>query len=82
MSEDSYLEGTDSEISNLSTITLESKELIRENLSIKRIKFNRNKPRIKYGKYRDSIAFDIELCDTEKYKVIREPIKTLINIKT
>ena len=76
---DSSLEGTNSIISNLSSISLDSQERILEHLPIKRIKFNRNKPRMTYGKYRDALAFDV--VTNKDTSIIREPIQSFINLE-
>lgn len=61
----------DSLLSELSSINLNTEEY-----NVKRIKHNRNRPRINYGIYLGALAFDIIWEDNSE---TREPIQNLIN---
>ena len=83
--EEIYYEENDSQenddLENLDNISLSSSlESINLNDNIvKRIINNRNKPRINYGEYLGSLAFDILWNDDT---ITREPIQNLINKET
>ena len=60
--------------SELSSIDLDTKQY-----NVKRVKHNRNRPRINHGMYMGSLAFDIIWEDNSE---TREPIQNLIDKET
>ena len=69
-----YLEETDDEDNASLNSGLESIDLNEH--TVKRIKHNRNRPRINNGNYLGSLAFDVVWSDDT---ITREPINNLIN---
>lgn len=68
------------QLSQCSSIdTLESIDLTHQTYIVKRIKYNRNRPRINTNKYLGALAFDVIWEDNSE---TREPIQNLINIET
>lgn len=62
--------------SELSLMTI---DIDKNKFDVQRIRHNRNKPRISYGKYLGSLAFDIVWEDNSE---TREPLQNLIDIET
>ncbi len=62
--------------SELSLMTI---DIDKNKFDVQRIKHNRNKPRISYGQYLGSLAFDIIWDDNSE---TREPLQNLIDIET